>query len=110
MPFGYGDGLPRRAWPGAAMLVRGRIAPIVGRVCMDLVMLDVTDVPGAREDDEVVLVGTQEGARQSADDLARTLGTINYEIGTNLHPRVPRVYRRGDKVVGVKTQAGMTWL
>ncbi|OLC54607.1 MAG: alanine racemase [Chloroflexi bacterium 13_1_40CM_4_68_4] len=106
VPFGYGDGLPRRASPGGGMLVRGRIAPIVGRVCMDLVMLDVSEVPGAREGDEVVMIGGQEAARRTADDFAREIDTINYEVVTNLHPRVPRVYRRGGKVVGVKTAAG----
>jgi alanine racemase len=88
------------------MLVRGELAPIVGRVCMDLVMLDLTDVPGAREGDEVVLIGEQGSARRSADDLARELDTINYEVVTNLQPRVPRVYRRGGAVVAVKTAAG----
>ena len=106
VPFGYGDGLPRRASPGGAMLVRGRPAPIVGRVCMDLVMLDVSDIPGAREGDEVVLIGTQQGASRTADDFAREIDTINYEVVTNLHPRVPRVYLRGARAVAVKTAAG----
>jgi alanine racemase len=90
------------------MLVRGTRAPIAGRVCMDLVMLDLTDVAGAREGDEVVVVGEQDGATLSADDVARQLGTINYEVATNLHPRVPRVYLRGGRVVGSKTQTGTT--
>src|SRR2546428_291530 len=105
VPFGYGDGLPRRASPGGGMLVRGRIAPIVGRVCMDLVMLDVSEVPGAREGDEVVMIGGQEAARRTADDFAREIDTINYEVVTNLHARVPRVYRRGGKVVCGETAA-----
>lgn len=105
VPFGYADGLPRRASPGGHLLVRGRAAPIVGRVCMDLCMVDLTDVPGAREGDEVTIVGESDGATRSVDDLAAELGTINYEVLTNLHPRVPRVYRRGGRVVGTKTAA-----
>ncbi len=106
VPFGYADGLPRRAWPGSRMLVRGRRVPIVGRVCMDLVMLDLSEVPEAAEGDEVVLIGEQDGAARTAGDLAGELDTINYEVLANLHPRVPRVYRRGGRVVGVKTAAG----
>jgi alanine racemase len=108
VPFGYGDGLPRRASPGGAMLVRGKAAPIVGRVCMDLVMLDVSEIPGAREGDEVVLIGEQQGQRRTADDLAGEIDTINYEVVTNLHPRVPRVYKRGGTTVAVKTGAGFS--
>ncbi len=106
VPFGYGDGLPRRASPGGRMLVRGHRVPVVGHVCMDLVMLDLTEAPDAAEGDEVVLIGEQDGAAHTADDLAVELDTINYEVVTNLHPRVPRVFRRGGSIVGVKTASG----
>src|SRR5881409_3176126 len=105
VPVGYGDGLPRVAGNRAAVLVRGRRVPFAGRVCMDLVMLDVTDVDGARESDEVVLIGAQAGARQSAEDLAEACGTINYEIVTGIRRRVPRRYFRGGKVVATRTLA-----
>ncbi|TMC76153.1 MAG: alanine racemase [Chloroflexi bacterium] len=105
VPVGYGDGLPRVAGNRAAVLVRGRRVPFAGRVCMDLVMLDVTDVDGAREGDEVVLIGAQAGARQSAEDLAEACGTINYEIVTGIRRRVPRRYFRGGKVVATRTLA-----
>lgn len=105
VPFGYGDGLPRRASPGGHLLVRGRLVPIVGRVCMDLCMVDLSEVPEAREGDVVTIIGESDGARRSADELASELGTINYEVLTNIHPRVPRVYRRGDRLVGTKTAA-----
>lgn len=104
IPFGYADGLPRRG-TGVTVLVRGRPAPVVGRVCMDLCMVDVTDVPGAREGDRVTLIGEEDGAVRSAESLAEELDTINYEVVTNLHPRVPRVYRRGNRVVATKTAA-----
>ncbi|HET8569623.1 MAG TPA: alanine racemase [Candidatus Limnocylindria bacterium] len=103
VPVGYGDGLPRSA-RGMPLLVRGQATPIVGRVCMDLVMLDVTGTAVA-QDDEVVIVGEQAGARRSAEDVARDLRTINYEVVTNIRPRVPRTYRRGGRVVARQTLA-----
>jgi alanine racemase len=105
VPFGYADGLPRRASPGAHFLVRGRAVPIVGRVCMDLCMVDLTDVAGAREGDVVTIIGDDDGAARTADDLAAELGTINYEVVASLHARVPRAYRRNGRLVGTKTAA-----
>jgi alanine racemase len=105
VPVGYGDGLPRIAGKRGAVLLRGRRVPFAGRICMDLVMLDVTDVEGAREGDDVVLIGAQGGAAQSAEDLAEICGTINYEIVTGIRRRVPRRYFRGGKVVATRTLA-----
>jgi alanine racemase len=105
VPVGYGDGLPRVAGTRGAVLVRGRRVPFAGRICMDLVMLDVTDVDGAREGDEVVVIGAQAGAQQTAEDLAEACGTINYEIVTGIRRRVPRRYFRGGKVVATRTLA-----
>ncbi|MDE3193315.1 MAG: alanine racemase [Chloroflexota bacterium] len=111
VPVGYGDGLPRAAGRHARVLVRGRALPIAGRVAMDLIMLDVTDVPDVREGDEVVLIGEQDGARRSAEDLAEACGTINYEVVTNIRPRVARRYHRGGRVVATRTLAdGIRWL
>jgi len=70
---------------------------------MDLVMLDVTDLPDVREGDEVVVIGRQAGAAQSADDLAAALGTLNYEIVSAISRRVPRRYRSGGRVVAHRT-------
>ncbi len=110
VPVGYGDGLPRAATGRVRPLVRGRAVPIAGRVCMDLIMLDVTDVPGVTEGDEVVLIGEQGGARSTAEDLASACGTINYEIVTNLRRRVPRRYLRAGHVVATRTLAdGIVW-
>ena len=75
------------------MLAGGRRVPVVGRVCMDLTMLDVGAVPDACIEDEVVIFGKQGNESISADDLARALGTINYEIVCDLTARVPRVYQ-----------------
>jgi alanine racemase len=105
VPVGYGDGLQRVAGERGRVLVRGRPIPFAGRVCMDLVMLDVTDLEAAREGDEVVLIGSQAGATLTADDLADACGTINYEILTGIRRRVPRRYFRDGKLVATRTLA-----
>jgi len=92
VPAGYADGFRRLFSSQGWMLVHGRRVPVVGRVCMDLSMLDVGAVPGARVEDEVVIFGVQGTESISADDLAHELGTINYEIVCDVTARVPRVY------------------
>lgn len=104
VPVGYGDGLSRLARQ-ASLLVHGVAVPIVGRVAMDQVMLDVSEVGDVNAGDEVVVIGTQQGATVTADDLARASGTINYEVVTSIKPRVPRRYLRGGRVVATKTLA-----
>lgn len=103
VPVGYGDGLPRSLQRNGRVLLGGRALPFAGRIAMDLVMLDVTDLPAVGEGDEVVLIGAQGAARQSADDLAVAAGTINYEIVTAIRRRVPRRYHRGGRVVAQRT-------
>jgi alanine racemase len=93
LPVGYADGYDRRYSNRAQVLIRGRRAPLAGRVCMDMVMADVTDVPGAAVGDEVVLLGEQGGERISAEDLAELSDTIPYEILCRVGGRVPRVVR-----------------
>jgi alanine racemase len=105
VPVGYGDGLPRVAGKRGAVLLRGHRVGFAGRICMDLVMLDVTEIDGAREGDEVILIGAQAGAKQSAEDLAEACGTINYEIVTGIRGRVPRRYFRGGKIIATRTLA-----
>jgi len=105
VPVGYGDGLSRLA-RAARLLVRGTPLPIAGRVAMDHVMLDVTDVAGVRAGDEVVVIGSQGGSSLTADDLAQAWGTINYEVVTAIAARVPRRYLRGGRIVATKTLAG----
>ena len=92
LPIGYADGLRRLHSNNGQVLTRGRLAPIVGRVSMDLTIIDVTDVPAAELGDEVILIGEQNGLRISAEDLAERIGTISYEIVTGISARVPRVY------------------
>ncbi|MBI3000145.1 MAG: alanine racemase, partial [Deltaproteobacteria bacterium] len=92
LPVGYADGYPRLLSNRGAVLIRGRRAPIAGRVCMDLTMVDVTDIPGVEQGDEVVLLGAQGKAAISADEMARWAETISYEIFTSIGDRVPRIH------------------
>ncbi|HEY8130327.1 MAG TPA: alanine racemase [Thermoanaerobaculia bacterium] len=89
LPVGYGDGYDRRLSNNAEVLVRGRRAPVVGRVSMDLVTIDVTDIPEARFADEVILLGDS----ITAEELAQRTGTISYEVFCRISRRVPRLYR-----------------
>jgi len=93
VPIGYGDGYPRALSNRGKALVRGKRARIVGNICMDQLMLDVTHVEGVRVGDEVVLIGEQGDERITAEELASLAGTINYEIVTSLNGRIPRVYK-----------------
>jgi alanine racemase len=89
IPVGYADGL-RRAPAWREVLVRGRRAPVVGRICMDYAMIDVTDIPGVRRGDLVTLIGSQGDERITADEIAGWLGTISYDVVATILPRVPR--------------------
>lgn len=91
LPVGYADGYGRAYSNRASVLVRGRRAPVVGRVCMDMCMVDVTDVPGAALGDEVVLLGRQGGEAVTAQELAELAGTIHYEVLCGVGARVPRM-------------------
>lgn len=90
LPVGYYDGYDRKLSNSGRALVRGRSVPVVGRVAMNMMMLDVTEV-GAEEGDEVVLLGRQGGAQVSAEEVAEKTGTIPYETLSRLHPSIPRV-------------------
>jgi alanine racemase len=94
VPIGYADGLNRLLSSKGHMLVRGRRVPIVGRVCMDLTMLDVGDMPEVDLEEEVVIFGRQGAASITADEIALSLHTINYEIVSTIMNRVPRRYLR----------------
>ena len=91
LPIGYGDGYPRLLGNRAHVLIRGRRAPVVGRVCMDMLMVDVTDVPDVSLEDEVVLMGPQGDDCVSPEELARCAETIPYEIMLGFSARVRRI-------------------
>ena len=93
LPIGYADGYCRGLSNRGMALVRGIRVPVVGRVCMDMCMIDVTDVPDVREGDDVVLIGSQGSERITADDIAAMTGTIAYEVLCGISNRVPRIYQ-----------------
>jgi alanine racemase len=92
LPVGYGDGYWRAFGNRAEALVRGQRVPVVGRVCMDLCLLDVTDVPHVAEGDRAVLLGSMGDESVTAAELASLVDTLPYEILCAISPRVPRVY------------------
>lgn len=93
LPVGYADGYPRALSNRARVRAAGRLAPVVGAVCMDLVMVDLTDVPEAAAGLEVTLLEADNASPLSAAALAEAAGTIPYEILAGIGPRVPRAYR-----------------
>jgi alanine racemase len=93
LQIGYADGYSRLLSHRGAVLIRGRRAPIVGRICMDMTMVDVTDIPHVVPGDEAVLIGQQGGVRITATHLADWSETIPYEVLCAIGPRVQRVYR-----------------
>jgi alanine racemase len=90
LPVGYADGYDRALGNRAHVLIRGRRAPVIGRICMNLTMIDLTDVPGAGLEEEVVLLGRSGDERISAETMAEWAGTINYEIVTRISSLAPR--------------------
>jgi len=89
LPIGYADGYPRALSNRATVLIRGMRAPVVGRVCMDMTMVDLTGIPGARVGDEVVVFG---GSNLPVSEIADLLSTIDYEVVCMISKRVPRVH------------------
>lgn len=102
IPAGYGDGYPRALSGTGSVLIRGRRAPILGRVCMDQFMVDVTEIPEAAEDDPVTLIGQDGGERITVEELAQRSGGFHYELLCGLGKRIPRVYLKGGQIVGQK--------
>ena len=102
VPVGFGDGYRRDLSNKGTVLIRGQRAPIVGRVCMDQCMVDVTHIPDVELHDEVVLIGSQGDECITGDEIGKLLDTSPFEIMTGFAPRIPRVYVRNGEVVGVK--------
>lgn len=101
IPVGYGDGYPRALSNKGRVLIRGQYAEILGRVCMDQLMVNVTDIPGVCQGDVVTLVGTDGTQRISVEEVADAAGSFNYEFCCNINKRVPRVYLRNGKVTEI---------
>jgi alanine racemase len=94
IPIGYADGYNRKLSNNGEVLINGTLAPVVGRVCMDTIMVDVTNISRAQENTEVVLIGKQGIEKITAQDIADRVGTIPYEVLTSIGQRVKRIYRR----------------
>ena len=99
LPIGYADGYSRALSNRAEMLIHGRRVPVIGRVCMDQCMVDVTDVPDVGEGSTLTVFGEDDGELLSVNELAALAGTINYEIVCLLSKRVPRLFFSGDTMV-----------
>jgi alanine racemase len=93
LPIGYADGYNRHLSNQGEVLVRGKRAPIVGTVCMDFVMVDVTEIPNVSSGDEVVLVGKQGRQSITAEEIAKRINSISYEVLCSIGKRIPRVYK-----------------
>ncbi|MCC8061147.1 MAG: alanine racemase [Clostridiales bacterium] len=102
VPVGYGDGYPRGLSGKGRVLIHGQSAPILGRVCMDQFMVDVTDIPGTQTGSEVTLLGCDGGEEITAEEIASLSGRFHYELLCDIGKRVPRVYYRDGNVVGSK--------
>jgi len=92
LPAGYAEGIDRKLSNCGEVLIRGKKASIIGRICMNLTIVDITDIPDVSAGDEVVLIGKQGDQEITAEDMADKVGTINYEIVTRINWQVPRVY------------------
>ncbi len=99
LPIGYGDGYNRLLSNRGEVLLRAKRVPVVGRICMDMTMVDVTDVDEVSPGDEVVLMGKQGGDEITVEEIAEKIGTISYEVLCTVGKRVPRVYVRGGKPI-----------
>ena len=99
IPVGYADGYRRSLSGRFYVLIHGKKAPILGRICMDQMMVDVTDIPGAALNDVVVLVGESGDLRISVEEIAARQDSFNYEFVCGISRRVPRVYLMNGKVI-----------
>lgn len=99
VPLGYGDGYPRSLSSKGYVLIHGQKAPILGRVCMDQFMVDVTNIPNVKEGDKVTLIGKDGEENITADFLGELSGRFNYELVCDLNQRLPRVYIKDNKII-----------
>lgn len=102
LPIGYADGYTRFLFEKAKVIINGKLAPVIGRICMDQCMVDVTEIHDVAVGDEVILIGEDDGVRFNADDIADSIGTINYEVICMIGKRVPRVYIKDKQIVKIR--------
>ncbi|MGN0462427.1 MAG: alanine racemase [Ruminococcus sp.] len=106
IPVGYADGYPRSLSNKGRVIIKGQSAPIVGRVCMDQFMVDVTCIEGVKQGDTVTLMGKDGEEFISCEELSALAGSFNYEFVCDISKRVPRVYYKDGKIVDVVTYVG----
>lgn len=109
VPLGYGDGYPRSLSGKGYVLICGKPAPILGRICMDQFMADVSEIPEAQEGCRVVLLGTDGQARITAEELGELSGRFNYELVCNFGKRIPRIYRGEENTLNKVPEGGNTF-
>ncbi|QPJ85537.1 alanine racemase [Sarcina sp. JB2] len=102
LPIGYADGYSRALTGKAKVIINGKFAPVVGTICMDQCMIDVTDVGDVHVGDEVIVLGKDKDLKFDADDMAKAMGTINYEVLCMIKQRIPRVYIEDGKVKSIR--------
>lgn len=102
LPVGYADGYTRILSGKAKVIINGKFAPVVGNICMDQCMVDVTDIENVKVGDEVILMGSDGNLKFDADDIAKILGTVKNEVLCMISKRVPRVYIENGQVIKVK--------
>lgn len=101
IPVGYGDGYPKALSNKGYVIINGKLAPITGNVCMDQIMVDITDIDDVNVNDEVILLGRDKDVKFDADDFASLIGTINYEPLCLIGRRVTRVYIKNNEVSNI---------
>lgn len=99
LPIGYADGYTRALYKKGKVIINGKTAPIVGRICMDQCMVDITDIEDVKVGDEVILIGEDNGIKFNADNIAKLLNTINYEVLCIIGKRIPRVYKKKNATI-----------
>ncbi|APC42180.1 alanine racemase [Clostridium estertheticum] len=102
LPIGYADGYTRLLFQKAKVIIKGKFAPVIGKICMDQCMIDITRINGVKVGDEVILIGEDENNKFNADVVGGLIGTISYEIVCMIGKRVPRVYIKEGEVVKIK--------
>ena len=102
LPIGYADGYTRLLFQKAKVILKGRFAPVVGKICMDQCMIDITHIQGVKVGDEVILIGEDGKNKFTADIIGELIGTISYEVVCMIGKRVPRVYTKNGVVVKIR--------
>lgn len=102
LPIGYADGYTRLLFQKAKVIIKGGFAPVVGKICMDQCMIDITGINGVKVGDKVILIGEDEKNKFTADIVGELIGTISYEIVCMIGKRVPRVYIKEGKVIKIR--------